>query len=217
MKLIPSMGRNDMQKVYRLLRQAREEGEIPWEWIVDESRDLEKRSTWADPTAYARTVARSYRRDFWDQQPVRCEVWSEKGTIRGVLWPVLEALGVGFRAVHGFGSATVVHEVAQDNDDGRKLIVLYVGDLDPSGMYMSEVDLPTRFEEYGGNHVKVRRIALLQGKQVRGLTSFPASDKKRDPRYQWFIRRYGARAKCWERTPWIQTISATASRRRSSG
>src|SRR5688500_7980043 len=83
--LIPSMGRADMQPVYRLLREARERGEIPWEWIVDETRELERRPSWDDPADYARTVARSYRRDFWNQQPVRCEVWSEKGTVRGVL------------------------------------------------------------------------------------------------------------------------------------
>jgi hypothetical protein len=81
--LIPSMETKEMQRVYRLLRQAREEDIIPWEWIVDETRSLEKVSTWHDPEQYARCVARSYRRDFWNQQPVRCEVWSEKGTVRG--------------------------------------------------------------------------------------------------------------------------------------
>ncbi len=65
--LIPSMATNEMQKVYRLLRIAREQGDIPWEWIVDETRDLERVSTWDDPTQYARSVARSYRRDFWNQ------------------------------------------------------------------------------------------------------------------------------------------------------
>jgi hypothetical protein len=34
-------------------------------------------------------------------------------------------------------------DIAQDND-GRPLIVLYVGDYDPSGMWMSERDLPER-------------------------------------------------------------------------
>src|SRR5262245_38405460 len=144
--LIPSMGRNDMQKVYRLLKEAREQGDIPWEWIVDETRGIERVSTWADPAAYARAVARSYRRDFWGQQPVRCEVWSEKGTVRGVLRPVLDEYAVSFRAIHGFSSATIVHDVAED-DDGRDLIVLYVGDHDPSGMFMSESDLPNRFEQ----------------------------------------------------------------------
>ena len=99
-------------------------------------------STWDDPDAYARAVARSYRRDFWNQQPVRVEVWSEKGTVRGVLAPVLDEYAVGFRVMHGFCGATTVHDVAQD-DDGRELIALYVGDYDPCGMFMSEHDLPT--------------------------------------------------------------------------
>jgi hypothetical protein len=70
--LIPSMEKPEMQRVYRLLKEAREQGDIPWEWIVDETRELERTSTWANPEAYARTDARSYRRDFWNQQPGRC-------------------------------------------------------------------------------------------------------------------------------------------------
>src|SRR4029077_15673411 len=145
----------------RLLREAREDGTIPWDWIVDETRRLERVSTWANPAEYARCVAQSYRRDFWDQQPVRVEMWSEKGTVRGVLQPVLDEYGVGFRVMHGFASATAVYDVAQDND-GRPLIPLYVGDYDCSGMFMSEEDLPTRLKKYDGNHVELRRIALTR-------------------------------------------------------
>jgi hypothetical protein len=192
--LIPSMARSEMQRVYRLLREAREEGIIPWEWIVDETRELERVSTWANPAAYARAVARSYRRDFWNQQPVRCEVGSEKGTVRGVLGPVLEQYAVGFRVMHGFSSATAIYDVSRD-DDGRELIVLYVGDLDPSGMFMSEEDLPGRLAAYDGDHITIQRIALTRA-QVRDLPSFPATDKKKDTRYKWFRARHGD--KCWE-------------------
>jgi hypothetical protein len=192
--LIPSMARAEMQRVYRLLKEARERGHIPWEWIVDETRELERVATWADPEQYARTVARSYRRDFWNQQPLRCEVWSEKGTIRGVLAPVLDQYAVGFRVMHGFSGATTIYDVSQD-DDGRALEVLYVGDFDPSGMFMSEEDLPKRLSNYGGDHIELRRIALTRG-HVSGLPSFPATDKKKDPRYRWFLSNYGGR--CWE-------------------
>src|SRR4029077_12403481 len=142
----------------RLLREAREDGTIPWDWIVDETRRLERVSTWANPAEYARCVAQSYRRDFWDQQPVRVEVWSEKGTVRGVLQPVLDEYGVGFRVMHGFSGATTIYDVAQDGDR-RPLIVLYVGDYDPSGLYMSRHDLPDRLRKYGGYHVMITRIA----------------------------------------------------------
>jgi hypothetical protein len=193
--LIPSMARSEMQRVYRLLKEARERDEIPWEWIVDETRTLERVSTWSNPAAYARCVARSYRRDFWNQQPIRVEVWSEKGTVRGVLGPVLDEYAVGFRVMHGFSGATTVHDVAEDYDGRREMIVLYVGDFDPSGLYMSEEDLPARLSDYGGDYVTLRRIALTR-KHVNGLPSFPATDKRKDPRYRWFVRNYGKR--CWE-------------------
>jgi hypothetical protein len=165
------MSRQSMRVVYRLLLLAREEGIIPWEWIVDETRSAERVATWEDPEAYSRTVANSYRRDFWNHQPVRVEIWSEKGTVRGVLQPVLSEYQVTFRALHGFNSATQVWDIAQD-DDGRDLVALYVGDYDPSGMCMSEVDLPKRLQEYDGDHVEVRRIALTR-EQVRGAAVVP--------------------------------------------
>jgi hypothetical protein len=193
--LIPSMERSVMQRVYRLLRIAREQGTIPWEWIVDETRQIEqKRSTWADPAAYVRAVHRSYKRDFWLQQPKRVVVASEKGTVRGVLDPVLYDLGVGFLVLHGFSSATAIYDLANDYD-GRPLILLYVGDYDPSGMYMSEQDIPQRLKQYGGDHIEVKRVALLL-KHTTRLLSFKASEKKKDPRYKWFVRTFGTR--CWE-------------------
>jgi hypothetical protein len=192
--LIPSMTTNEMQRVYRLLKGARERGEIPWEWIVDETRALERTPVWDDSAEYARCVAQSYRRDFWNQQPIRCEVWSEKGTVRGVLQPVLDRYAVGFRVMHGFSSATAIYDVSQD-DGGRELIALYVGDFDPSGLFMSEKDLPARLADYDGDHVTLSRIALTQ-EHVRGLPSFPATDKRKDPRYRWFRFNYGDR--CWE-------------------
>src|SRR5262249_15905405 len=145
-KLIASMERVEMRRVYRLLKEARERGIIPWAWIVDETRELERVSTWSNPAEFARCVARSYRRDFWDQQPRRVMVVREKGTVRGLLQPVLDHYAVGFQVMHGFSSATTVHDISED-DDGRPLIILYVGDLDPSGMFMSEVDLPNRFSK----------------------------------------------------------------------
>jgi hypothetical protein len=192
--LIPSMSRTDMKRVYRLLKLAREDGTIPWHWIVDEARSLERTPSWDDPEEFAKAAARQYRRDFWSQQPERCEVWSEKGTLRGVLAPVLDEYGVGFRVMHGFSSATVVHNIADHRDD-RPLTALYVGDWDPSGLYMSERDLPDRLEKYDGYHVEVKRIALTQD-QLSPLPSFAATDKRKDPPYRWFIENFGTR--CWE-------------------
>jgi hypothetical protein len=128
------------------------------------------------------------------ERPHRVQVWSEKGTVGGVLAPVLEQYAVAFVPVHGFSSATLAHDVAGD-DDGRPLLVLYVGDFDPSGMYMSEEDLPARFAMYDGDHITVWRIALTV-EQLAGLPPFSADTKRKDPRYRWFVANHGHR--CWE-------------------
>ena len=56
---------------------------IPWSHIVDETREAERISGWSNLADYGETVLRSYRKNFWQHQPERVEVWSEKGTVRG--------------------------------------------------------------------------------------------------------------------------------------
>lgn len=117
--------------------------------------------------------------------------------MRGVLAPVLSRFAVTFRVFHGYGSATSVYDVASETEDmDRPLIVLYVGDYDPSGLHMSEVDLPDRLHRYDGN-VALIRIALTQEDVAAGdLPSFEAETKNGDPRYNWFVEHHGRT--CWE-------------------
>lgn len=199
LKAIPDMKTKSTGKISRIMTRAREDGIIPWEWIVDETRGLERVAQWGDPSAYAQAVKRSYRRDLWAQQPQRVEVWSEKGTMRGTLGPVLDEYGVGFRVFHGFNSATAMKDIADATaDEDEPLRVFYIGDWDPSGMHMSAVDIPKRLDEYGA-HVEMSRLALTAADLRRpdlATTSFPATDKKDDSRYRWFTTSIGHQ--CWE-------------------
>lgn len=193
--LLPDMSKGSTDRLSRALVAARERGTIPWPWIVDEHRAVERLPAWDDPEDFAATVQHSYRRDRWRDQPERLLIVSEKGTVAGVLRPVLDAFGVGFLVVHGFASATVVHDLAADSvDDDRPLTALYVGDRDPSGMYMSERDLPDRLARYGGD-AAIERVALTEA-DAAGLPSFPTEAKRGDSRYRWYAERFGGR--CWE-------------------
>lgn len=194
--LIPDMGKNATSRVSRLLTDAREQGIIPWVWIVDETREAERVNAWSSPDAIINAAVRGYRRDYWQDQPNWIEVWSEKGTVRGVLRPVLDEMGVTFRVMHGFGSATIINDLAEETQRADKpLTILYVGDWDPSGSYMSAVDLPERIGRYGGD-CRIQRIALTRQDTEAGLPSFQAETKVADPRYKWFVERCGTR--CWE-------------------
>ena len=103
--LLSSMSKNETNKVSRLLTWAREWRVIPWDWIVDETRKAERPGTWKDSTAFAQAAMDGFRRDYWQYQNVHVEVWSEKGTVRGTVAPVLQDYGITFRVFHGYGSA----------------------------------------------------------------------------------------------------------------
>ena len=165
--LIPSMARSEMQRVYRLLKEAREQGIIPWEWIVDETRDLERVSTWDDPDR-----VRPLRRPILSPrllEPAAASA-SRSGPRRAPCAACSRRCSTttpsASVAVHGFSSATTSTTLPRTTT-AATLIVLYVGDFDPSGMFMSEEDLPERFAKYDGDHIKLKRIALTRRASAR--------------------------------------------------
>lgn len=196
--LIPSMAKANTDAVSRHLVWAREQGQLPWAWVVDETREAERINSWSNPEEIIASAVSQYRKDYWQLQAQRVEVWSEKGTVRGTLAPVLDKYGVTFRVMHGYGSATALYGIARETADNPKpLTVLYVGDWDPSGMQMSEVDLPARLLRYEGI-ATIKRVALDAADVAAGtdLPSFEAESKSKDPRFKWFVEHYGRR--CWE-------------------
>jgi hypothetical protein len=184
---IPSMATKHVAMVSRVVTQMREEGLLPWEWVVDETREVEQPASWDDPEDFIASVQRQYRKDYWAQQPLHVEVWSEKGTVRGILQPILDAYAVPFRVQHGFSSATAVFQAASDMARHRSeysSIVIYVGDYDPSGLYMSEEDLPSRLQRYGCGPQKlelyaVQGVSRLQSHSRMAHTALDISPRSR--------------------------------------
>ena len=194
---LPHIGQKEADWVSEQLVYARKAGIVPWEWILDETRAAERPGTFKSPEEMLELVVHGYQRDPWQDQPCRIEVWSEKGTVRGTLGDMLRTYGVTFRVCHGNTSWTQSHDMANEyRADPRPTTILYVGDCDPKGMSMSDIDLPGRFawEEVP---VVIRRLTLWPDDARRlALPSFPASDKAADACLPWFLREYGET--CWE-------------------
>ena len=69
-KVIESMAKSETNRVSVQLTYARESGLIPWDWIVDETREVEHQfSAWDDLAEYLDTVRTDYARDRWTRQP----------------------------------------------------------------------------------------------------------------------------------------------------
>ena len=198
--LIDSMAVGQTAKVSRITTAMREAGRLDWTQIVDGSRTVEKTSAWRDPNEIINAAVRDYRRDAWQDQPTRVEVWSEKSTVQGVLAPVLDEYGVAFRVMKGFGSYTALRQAAEDShdtDDDKDCHVLYLGDWDPSGLYMSEVDIPARLARYGSRW-SFERIALERG-DLATLPSFSTDTKVMDGRHAWYVTHTTANpVESWE-------------------
>lgn len=222
--LIPSMAKTCTNRVSHQLVYAREQGIIPWEWIVEEGGGPEGDPGFRDPDEYMRWASREFRRNHWVTQKCNVQIWSEKGTVRGTVKPVMDEFGVLFNPFGGHGSATRIHDAIEWNDFSRRLVILYVGDWDPSGMHMSEIDIPRRLYKYATGpaglmplghalapsdpleikrvlleeaNIEVRRLALsAEDVADPALPSFPAIDKRLDTRLKWFLRTYGP--ECWE-------------------
>ena len=198
--LIPNMSVNSTGKISRVMTDMRERDDLDWTLIVDGSRAVDRVNQWSDPGKIIRAAVHGYRRNNWQDQPRLVELWSEKSTVQGVLAPVLQDLGVTFRVMKGFGSFTAVRQAAADSlelPSNREALALYVGDWDPSGLYMSEIDLPRRLERYGSQWA-FERIAIVRDDLV-DLPHFDTATKSGDVRLKWYLENTTADPrKSWE-------------------
>jgi hypothetical protein len=199
--LIESMATKYTAEVSRILVKAREELGFPWRWIVDNTRGVEGGHGWDDLEEFGEAMAAQYRKNRWLDQDFHVELWSEKSTVKGLLSPVLDRYQIPFRPMRGFTSASDAKDVSNQIEytvsHGKDFVALYCGDWDPSGLWMSERDLPERLERYGdGAQFTIRRIALIED-DLAGLPSFWLESKKGDPRYEWYRRNYHPSV-CWE-------------------
>lgn len=181
-----------------VVNDARLAGLIDWDAIVDRTRNLQGNQHWSSPSEIVAACVRSYQIDKWANQPTRVEVWIEKDALVGVIERVSRQNDVSFFSCRGYTSQSELWSAAQrlrDYEiDGQDIVVLHLGDHDPSGKDMSR-DIEDRLRLFGVESLDVRRIALNMD-QVRLFNPPPNPAKITDSRASKYIRQYGT--KSWE-------------------
>jgi hypothetical protein len=125
--------------------------------------------------------------DRWTKQHFYVEVWIEKDALSGVLRDTCARWQVPLFPCRGYASRTKIVEahdrLRQAKQRGKHLVIVYAGDLDPSGwnIYESVIERVTQPEDL--RNVAVVRAALNPD-QITGL--FPMPPKKSDPRFAGF-------------------------------
>ena len=146
-----------------------------------------------------------YDPPIWYSQPKYIEVWIEKQAMYTTFESILSGKQVVIQSSRGFNSLTSLYKAyrrlkaVQDNEE-REIVILYFGDLDPSGDFMDE-DIRNRLSQFGQVHgwldFKFVRVAV-KPEHVReyNLPQDPDEDtaqrlQKNDTRTRRFLEKYG--------------------------
>ena len=127
------------KQVQQRLVEMRRRSRLPYGWISDSSRTGYFTAEYDGLGQYVAVAAALYRRAIWDATMPLVEVWCESRSIAGVIRDVCMTNAVSLFPMGGFSSVTFVFEASVSaNEVGRPLTVLYVGDLDPSGVWIDK-------------------------------------------------------------------------------
>jgi hypothetical protein len=139
------------QTVIRLLGDMREAGDIPFEWIADNTRWMRKPSSFTGVEQCLTSTANFYRRNLWTSMPVQVEVWCEKDALAGVLMEETEIYDVPLMVARGYSSMSFLHSSAKAIEaKGKPAYIYHFGDLDPSGVDAAR-DIEAKLRRYAPN------------------------------------------------------------------
>ena len=192
---------NTLQSYKRLgsiINDGRLAGRIDWDAIEDRTRNLQSVGHWTSPGQIIRACANQYRVDRWKGQNWRPEVWIEKEALAGVIEGICRELDVSYFSCRGYTSQSEMRSAAERflrfNEDGQDVLLIHLGDHDPSGIDMTR-DIIDRLEMFMGDAPRVERIALNMP-QIREFNPPPNPAKTTDSRADNYIREFGDES--WE-------------------
>jgi hypothetical protein len=171
---------SDYQKtVIRLLGEMRHAGQIPFDWIADNTRWMRKPDTFVGLDACLNNTAKFYRRDLWAAMPVYVEVWCEKDALAGLLTLETEAYDVPLMVARGYSSISFLHSAAEAIEDkGKPAHIYHFGDLDPSGVDAAR-DIEAKLRRYApGAEIHFTREAVTREQVERW--NLPTRPTKRE-------------------------------------
>jgi len=182
----------------KLLKWARIDGYVGWDDIEDRVRVFHNAEGWQNKEHFLDGALSSfleqYRRNLWQTQKRYVEVWIEKDALSSIFTRVCAPHGISVVVCRGFSSVSFLHgfknRLARHN--GRKPVMLYFGDFDPSGVEMLTAMKTTLRDELGAKGVQFKRIALLRDDIFTyKLPNNPNALKKTDTRARKHMAAYG--------------------------
>ncbi|OGD45355.1 hypothetical protein A3K69_02310 [Candidatus Bathyarchaeota archaeon RBG_16_57_9] len=195
---------NSYKRLSRIMVKAREGGDVPVNCLEDRSRRVLGRGDvgFGSAEEYLKTRLetlqdswRGFTLPMWDDQPSNLLISLEKDALSRLVSRIANKYSVRTFPTRGYPSFSYVQEMSRyitAKQGGKKTVVLYFGDFDPSGVDI-ERDLTERLEKYGATDFEVRRVALTLD-QIKQNSLPPMPVKRSDARADGFLAEHGDRA-----------------------
>lgn len=195
----------EYKKLSRVLTEGRMAGIVDWDAIEDRLRKPSGVYTVEGIRDALEDTVKQYRLNRQRGQDVLVEVWVEKDAISNVLKRVTQKYGINILVNRGYGSVTAMYDAYRRYNyalryrDVNTVIVLYLGDHDPSGLDMIR-DINARVSEMliqDGNDTAytIKPIALTK-EQIKKYNPPPNPAKLTDSRSDGYIALHGHQS--WE-------------------
>lgn len=218
---------SNYKKLGKIINDARLAGYLDWKLMVDRTRKTEIPNAWDDPSKIIEESAKIYAKSLWQDQDYYIEAWIEKDALVGVLESASKEMNIPYLSCRGYTSQSEMWKASMrllgKVREGKKVVILHLGDHDPSGIDMTR-DIEDRIQKFVGmdycrlvaddrgedpsdmkdvrtvygeamDHLEIRRIALTM-KQVREFDPPPNPAKVTDSRYAKYVEEYGNES--WE-------------------
>jgi hypothetical protein len=191
---------NDLSK---LIKQMRVDDMLPWHVLTDRARRMTDKRGYTDHTEflsnlekYVKNLDRNYTRCFVQNQERYVEIWCEKDALSQVFERVAWPYCIRAVTCKGYDSATFLDDYRRRakaaQARGQTPVILYFGDLDPSGWQALEASKQTLEDEMDLWGVEYVRVAL-NPEQIDEyqLPHDPQAVKTTDSRYKKYVQRFG--------------------------
>jgi hypothetical protein len=137
--------------VIRLLREMRLDGQVRWDWIVDESRRSRVTQTFDNIGDALRDTAHYYRRSALRDCSDYIEIWSEKEALAGIIYDEASDYDVPVIVSKGMPSLTQLYgsfcSIKRAARAGKDSYIYQFGDHDPTGCLIPKT-IENRLDEF---------------------------------------------------------------------
>jgi hypothetical protein len=122
-------------RVATKLQQMRRAGELPYEWLTDNTRSVLKYASYNNPGEALIGIVEDYRRTLWGGNDPYVQIWLEKDALSGVIDDVISEYDVSLLVSRGYASMSFLHDAGElIADHAKATFVYHLGDHDPSGV-----------------------------------------------------------------------------------